>query len=268
MDNQTAFNPNAFRDAIKAMEEQHRKVKNLLQTNMKELDRAITEKSYELSETTLSVNVNEATAMLMDYLRNSVKTKTAQTEQMILKARSLRSHTSYRAPCSYNGAGELSFGDVLKSPISLLPYDASPFDLIALCPEFFFTAIEAHIRKILLEAGAPQEGHSIADLLDKVDQQVGEIEAMEKERVRVSAEFELSTPVALPAALRELAERDNSFYDQERAPSIRTLDANGQEVPGMVRLVAQPMHADKSAIESELDAIDAAAQKDIEQLNR
>ncbi len=269
MENQTAFNPNAFRDAIKAMEEQHRKVKNLLQTNMKELDRAITEKSRELSKTTRSVTVDEATAMLMDYLQNFVKTEIAQAEQRILSARNLRSHASYRAPSGYNGAGEMSFDDVLKTPPRLLSHDASAAELIALCPDLFFTAIEAHIRKTLLEDGAPKEGPSIAELLDKVDQQVGEIKAMEQERVRVSAEFQLSTEASLPAVLRELTERDHSVPAfSEAVPSIRTLDANGKEVPVMVRLLPQPMHADKNAIEHELDAIDAAAQEDIERRRR
>lgn len=268
MENQTTkFNPDAFRDAIKAMEEQHRKVKTLLQSNMEELNRGITEKSRELSKTTSSVTVDEATAMLMEHLRDSMKTEIAQAEQMILKARHLRSHASYRAPSGYNGAGNMSFYDVFKSSFSLLSYDATAVQLIALCPEFFFTAIEAHIRKTLLEDGAPQLGPSIAELLDKVEQQVGEIEAMEKVRARVNAEYELSTE-ALPAELREIAERDHSIPYEERAPSIRTLGENGQEVPGMVRLVSQPMHADKSAIERELDAIDAATQKDIEQRNR
>lgn len=268
MENQTTkFNPDAFRDAIKAMEEQHRKVKTLLQSNMEELNRGIIEKSRELSKTTSSVTVDEATAMLMEHLRDSVKTEIAQAEQKILKARHLRSHASYRAPSGYNGAGDMSFDNVFKSSYSLLSYDATAVQLIALCPEFFFTAIEAHIRKTLLEDGAPQLGPSIAELLDKVEQQVGEIEAMEKVRARVNAEYELSTE-ALPAELREIAERDHSIPYEERGPSIRTLDENGQEVPGMVRLVSQPMHADKSAIERELDAIDAATQKDIEQRNR
>lgn len=268
MENQTAFNPNAFRDAIKAMEEQHRKVKNLLQSNMKELDQAITEKSLELSKTTRSVTVDEATALLMEHLRASVKTEIAQAELLILKARHLRSHASYRAPSGYNGAGAMSFNDVFKSSPSLLSYNATAVQLIALCPEFFFTAIEEHIRKTLLEDGAPQVGPSIAELLDKVEQQVGEIEAMEKERGRVNAEFELSTEASLPAAFRENAERNHSVPYQEAVPSIRHLDKNGQEVPGMVRLVSQPMHADKSAIERQLDAIDAAAQEDIELRNR
>lgn len=268
MKNQTTFNPSAFRDAIKAMEEQHRKVKNLLQSNMKELDRVITENSRELSKTTSSVTVDEATAMLMEHLRASVKTEIAQAELRILKARQLRSHASYRAPSGYNGAGELSFDDVFKSSPSLLSWNATAVELIALCPELFFTAIEAHIRKTLLEDGAPQVGPSIAELLDKVEQQVGEIEAVEKERVRVNAEFELSTEASLPAAFREIAERNHSVPYQEAVPSIHHLDKSGQEVPGMVRLVSQPMHADKSAMERELDAIDAAAQKDIEQRNR
>lgn len=269
MENQTTkFIPTAFRDAIKAMEEQHRKVKNLLQSNMEELNRGISEKSRELSKTTSSVTVDEATAMLMEHLRDSVKTEIAQAEQLILKARHLRSHASYEAPICYSGNGEMSFGDVFKSTHSLLPYNATVVQLIALCPEFFFTAIEAHIRKTLLEDGAPSEGPSIAELLAKVDQQVGEIKAMENERVRVNAEFELSTPASLPAAFREMIERDHSVPYQEREPSIRRLDANGQEVPGMVRLQPQPMHADKSAMDRELEAIDASAQEDIERRRR
>jgi len=273
MENQAAFNPNAFREAIKAMEEQHQKVKNLLQTNMKELDRAITEKSLDLSKTTRSVTVDEATAMLMERLRVSVETEIALAEKEILKGRNLRSHTSYMAPSGYNGNGEMLFDDVSKSPPRLLSYDASAAELIALCPEFFFTAIEAHIRKTLLEDGAPQLGPSIAELLDKVDQQVGEIKAMEQERVRVSDEFRLSTDASLPAALREIAERDHSVKPFSVAvPSMRRWDANGQELPGMVRTLPlpqpQPVLADKSAIERELDAIDAAAQEDIEQRRR
>ncbi len=268
MENQKTFNPNAFRDAIKAMQEQHNKVKNLLQTNLNELDRAINEKSHELDKTLKSVTVNEATTMIMDVFRDSVKTEMAKAEQAILRARHLRSHASYRVMDSFDGAGNMKFSDVFKNPPLLLSYNATAIELLALCPEFFFAAIEAHVRKTLLEDGAPQEGPSIAELLDKVEHQVGEIEAMEQERLRVKDEFQLSTAEALPSAFLEISERNHSIPYQERTPSIRTLDANGQEVPGMVRLQPQAMHADKSAIERELDAIDVAAQEDIERRNR
>jgi len=268
MENQTTFNPNAFHDAVKAMEDQHRKVKNLLQSNMKELDRAITKKSLELSKTLNSVTVDEATAMLMDSLRASVKTEIAQAELRILQARHLRSHASYRTPSGYNGDGEMSFTDVFKSPPILLSYNATAADLIALCPEFFFTAIEAHIRKTLLEDGVPQEGPSIAELLEKVDHQVGEIKELEQVRLRVKDEFELSTAKSMPAELREIASRNHSIPYQESVPSIRHLDEKGREIPGMVRLQPQPMHADKSAIDRELDAIETAEHEDIERRRR
>ncbi len=249
---------NAVKAAVAKLANEHEKLRKTLKDSMTGVNALIEQKTAELRKLIMSVSIDDATKLLMDRLRDDVRhhQATQYAADKILTARRLTCFGAIERPAGFSGSGNLDFSrDATKTP-ALLEYDAKAHDLLALCPELFFPAIEQTVRQVLKDAGCPETGPGTDELLAQARAMSAELQSLEMQRREFRDQFAMTSTEDQPLGYQEFMNRKDGGVIQPRTePSVTRADKQqmefGHSRMEALRLASDPMEEIESEVKKE-----------------
>lgn len=241
------FDPCTVKQAVANLADQHKKLRETLKSNMASLNALIEQKSAEMNKLIMSVSIDDATKLLIDQLRDDVEHHQASRliRSNILSARKVTKFGAVETVGGFDGSGNLTFSQSIDNPIHLVEYDSGIFTLLALCPDLFYPAIEANIRHILKDAGAPENSQGTDELLNQARALAAEIQGLEAQRRDFRDQFAMTALEDMPNGYQEFLTRTNGgAFSPRTEPSVTRADGQQMEF-GHSRLEALQLAEDQ-----------------------
>ena len=238
---------NAVKAAVAKLANEHEKLRKTLKDSMTGVNALIEQKSAELNKLIMSVSIDDATALLMNQLRDDIKFNqaSAYATDKILSARKATNFGAVETAGGFDGGGNLTFSQTIGKPIHLVEYDGGIFNLLALAGPALLPAIEQTVRETLKAAGCAESGPSTDELLNQARALSAEIQALEAQRRDLRDQFAMTAVEDQPSGYQDFLNRTGGGVIQSRTePSVKRVDGFQLEY-GHSRLEAMQLAEDQ-----------------------